>query len=244
MISIQNIRKSYPTKSGQFEALKGISLDIKSGEVLALLGVNGAGKTTLSSIISTLHPPSSGDILINNQSIYNDIYDYRKIFGYCPQRPNLDKFLSVYENLYRSCFYYGLDAPAAKLAVENALIRFNLHKYQDKKVHQLSGGYKQRVLIARACLHKPKIIIFDEPTVGLDSHIRRELWEIIKELKNDGVTIILTTHYLDEAEYLSDRVCILHDGKISYSATAAEIKNEFQSANLEDAFLAFIKNLN
>ena len=109
------------------------------------------------------------------------------------------------------------------------------------KVYQLSGGYKQRVLIARACLHKPKIIIFDEPTVGLDSHIRRDLWNIITQLRQDGVTIILTTHYLDEAEYLSDRICILHHGEIKYLSTSDNLKKEFQCLNLEEAFLAFLK---
>ena len=241
MISINNIRKVYKNNLGECEVLKGINLDIKEGEIIALLGLNGAGKTTLSSIIATLHPPTSGDILINGISIYKDLNNYRKNLGYCPQRTNLDKFLTIYENLYRSCFYYGLNSQQASEAVINALVRFNLERYADMKVYQLSGGYKQRVLIARACLHKPKIIIFDEPTVGLDSHIRRDLWNIITQLRQDGVTIILTTHYLDEAEYLSDRICILHHGEIKYLSTSDNLKKELQCLNLEEAFLAFLK---
>jgi ABC-2 type transport system ATP-binding protein len=206
--------------------------------------VNGAGKTTLSSILATLHPPTSGDILYHGKSIYNDIDAYRMDLGFCPQNQNLDPFLTVEENLYFAGRYFLVPKDILAERIDNLLNHFDLTKYATFSINQLSGGTKQRVLIARALIHNPKIIILDEPTVGLDPDIRRTLWERIKELKKMGMTIILTTHYLDEAEQLSDRVCFLHQGKIILVSSVEELKAKSHKNNLEDIFIDIIAKQN
>jgi len=233
LLSLQNITKLY----GDFRALKGISLDIFKGEIIALLGVNGAGKTTLSSIIATLNPPTTGDILMNGTSIYADVSSYRRLIGFCPQKPNLNPHLTLRENLEFAGRFYGLTEPVVQQRVDEVMKRFNLEKYANKFANELSGGYKQRFVIARTLLHKPHMILFDEPTVALDPHVRHQLWELIKELRNDGVTIILTTHYIDEAEALSDRVVILDEGNIMLIDTSDNLKKQHQEGRLEDVFI-------
>jgi len=241
LLSIQNITKTFTTNTKIIRALKGVSLDIYQGEILSLLGVNGAGKTTLSSIISSLNPPTSGDILYNGKSIYKDLIDYRRIIGFCPQKPNIDGMLTIEENLYFAGRYFNVPEHEIKKRAEHLMKKFNLTQYAQSKGSILSGGYKQRFLLARTLMHQPKIVILDEPTVGLDPHIRRNLWDVIKELKNDGVTILLTTHYLDEAEYLSDRVCILDKGVIKLIDTPDNLKKTYNQNNLENVFIELIK---
>src|SRR3989338_7931371 len=241
LLSIQNITKTFTTGTKTIKALKGVSLDIYQGEILSLLGVNGAGKTTLSSIISSLNPPTSGDILYNGKSIYKDLIDYRRIIGFCPQKPNIDAMLTIEENLYFAGRYFNVPANEIKIRATMLMKKFNLTQYAQSKGSILSGGYKQRFLLARTLMHQPKIVILDEPTVGLDPHIRRNLWDVIKELKNDGVTILLTTHYLDEAEYLSDRVCILDKGVIKLIDTPDNLKKIYNQSNLENVFIELIK---
>lgn len=233
LLSIQNITKLY----GDFRALKGITLDIFAGEIVSLLGVNGAGKTTLSSIIATLHPPTSGDILFEGKSIYQDVPSYRRFIGFCPQKPNLNPHLNLRQNLEFAGRFYGLAEEVVQQRVDEVMKRFGLEKYAEKFSHQLSGGYKQRFVIARTLLHKPKLILFDEPTVALDPHVRHQLWDLIKELKKDGVTILLTTHYLDEAEVLSDRVVMLDQGQIMLVDTPENLKSKYQEGRLEDVFI-------
>lgn len=237
LIKIQDIKKIYRTGKDEHEALKGISLDIFEGEVIGLLGVNGAGKTTLSSIIATLHPPSSGDIFYQGQSIYQNLSIYRHIIGYCPQKPNLNASLTVKQNLVFDGLYYGLSMVEAKAKAAQLMEQYKLAPYAESFPAVLSGGYKQRVVIARALMHNPKLVILDEPTVGLDPHIRHQLWETIRNLKNEGVTVVLTTHYLDEAEMLSDRICILDKGNIRLIDTPENLKTIYQKSNLEDVFL-------
>lgn len=241
IIRIQSLTKTYTSNTRTTIALNDISLSINRGEIFGLLGVNGAGKTTLSSILATLHPPSSGDILYNGISIYNDLISYRQDLGFCPQYQNLDQFLTVEENLYFAGRYFLVAKEVLAERIAYLLKHFDLEKYADFSINQLSGGNKQRVLIARALIHNPKIVIFDEPTVGLDPDIRRALWEQIKQLKAMGITIILTTHYLDEAEYLSDRVCFLHQGKIILIEPVQELKNKHQNASLEDIFIRLVQ---
>lgn len=241
LLEIKEVSKSfYAKRKAVKEALKKVSLTLYEGEVLGLLGVNGAGKTTLVSILAALHPKSGGDVIWQGKSIYEDLLRYRSIVGYCPQHPNIEGDLSLGENLLFSGRCFGL---TQKQAIErrDALAKeFKLETYLDAKVKQVSGGYKQRFLIARALMHKPKLVILDEPTVGLDSHIRRELWEVIKTLKGKGTTVILTTHYLDEAEYLSDRICLIHDGRIKAVDTPANMMDRHKKNSLEEVFLQFV----
>lgn len=237
ILSLKNITKIYSSGAQKTIALDDVSFDINQGEIFALLGVNGAGKTTLSSIIATLHPPTSGNILFNNSSIYKDINSFREALGFCPQTQNLDLALTVEENLIFAGRYFLMPPQLIKQQTHTLMEKLELARYKNFQIQQLSGGTKQRVLIARALMHNPKIVILDEPTVGLDPDIRRKLWKIISDLKEMGITVILTTHYLDEAEILSDRVCILHKGKVSLIESVAALKEKHQMAKLEDIFI-------
>jgi len=241
LLSIQNIRKTYITNRGESEALKGVSLTINQGEILSLLGVNGAGKSTLSGIIATLHPATSGDILFKGESIYNDIETFRSKIGYCPQKPNLHPMLTLEENLIFAGRFYGLSEDTITSRIKSLSAQFELEKYMQETASILSGGYKQRFMIARSLIHNPELIILDEPTVGLDPHIRRNLWDVIRGLKQQGITVLLTTHYLDEAEKLSDRVCILDKGQIQLIDTPDKLIADFKQKNLEDMFIELLK---
>lgn len=240
LISIKEVTKTYQGHP-VIQALKGINLDIFAGEVLSLLGVNGAGKTTLSSIIATLHPATTGDILYNGTSIYDDVISFRRIIGFCPQKPNIDSMLTIKENLMFAGRYFNMPHDQIEQRMQELMVKFQLTKYANSKGSILSGGYRQRFLLARTLMHKPKLIILDEPTVALDPHIRRNLWDVIKELKKEGVTILLTTHYLEEAEILSDRVCILDSGMIKLIDTPENLKRNFSQANLEDVFIKLME---
>jgi len=240
ILDIQQVSKQYKTNTGLIKALNNVSLTVMRGEVFGLLGINGAGKTTLSSIIATLHPATSGTILFNGKNIYDDIISYRRQLGYCPQQQNLDEYLNVYQNLVFAGRYQLLPKPIIKQRVELLLTQFNLTRYAYNKVHELSGGTKQRLLIARALIHEPKIVILDEPTVGLDPDIRRSLWDHILQLKQQGITVILTTHYLDEAEVLSDRICILNQGTVLTIQSIKELKETHERASLEEIFLQLL----
>ncbi|GAG36551.1 unnamed protein product, partial [marine sediment metagenome] len=215
--------------------------DIYRGEIISLLGVNGAGKTTLSAILATLHPPTEGDVIFNERSIYDDINTYRRHIGYCPQKPNLFQDLTVEQNLLFAGRYFNLPEDQVKKRVQDLVQKYDLGQYINSKPGMLSGGYKQRVLIARSLMHNPKLLILDEPTVGLDPHIRHHLWENIRNLKKEGVTIVLTTHYLDEAEVLSDRICILDRGVIKLIDTPENLKTAYQKSRLEDVFLKLME---
>jgi ABC-2 type transport system ATP-binding protein len=244
ILRINSVTKTYKSNGRIVQALSDVSFGINEGEIFGLLGVNGAGKTTLSSILATLHPPTSGDILYNGSSIYNDIDNYRTNLGFCPQHQNLDQFLTVTENLYFAGRYFLIPKNVLKERVEYLLEHFGLQKYANFSINELSGGNKQRILIARALIHNPKIIIFDEPTVGLDPDIRRALWQEIKSLKKSGITIILTTHYLDEAEQLSDKVCFLHKGKIILIDSIESLKAQRDKKHLEDIFIELVQEQN
>ena len=241
-LTIKNVSKTYKDQDRVVNALDDVSLDIHSGEIFGLLGINGAGKTTLSSIIATLHPPSSGSVLFKGKSIYTHLIEYRKSLGFCPQKQNLDLFLSVRDNLIFAGRYYLLPHEVILERAAKLMAQLDLTRYADYQIEQLSGGTKQRVLIARALMHNPELVLLDEPTVGLDPDIRRKLWGIIKDLKKQGITVILTTHYLDEAEHLSDRVCILNKGKVLLIESVKELKARHQMASLEEIFLELTKD--
>jgi ABC-2 type transport system ATP-binding protein len=232
-LDIRHITKTFGTRN----ALNHVSFEIKHGEVVALLGVNGAGKTTLSSIIASLHPASSGDILCNGTSIYHNISNYRRMIGYCPQRPNLNSFLTVYQNLYYAGCYYGLPLKELEERITYVTHQFCLQNYLTAKPAHLSGGYKQRATIARSLIHNPRLVILDEPTVALDPQIRYKLWEAIVNLKQSGIAVLMTTHYIEEAEALADRICLLSQGKVLLIDTPKNLIATFQKGKLEEVFL-------
>lgn len=233
LLEIINITKYY----NKVPALKDVSFSVYAGEVLCLLGVNGAGKSTLSSIIATLHPPTSGDIRYQETSMYQDIPAYRRLIGYCPQRPNLNALLTMRENLYFAGKYYGMSDQAIEQCMHELHNSLGIGEYLDHKPLELSGGWKQRYMIARTLLHEPQFVILDEPTVGLDPAIRHQLWYYINHVASKGTTILLTTHYLDEAEELADRICILDKGTIKLIGTPSKLKESFKKERLEDIFL-------
>lgn len=241
ILEISNIVKTYYKGTEPFNALDGVNLTLYAGEIFGLLGVNGAGKTTLSSILATLHPATSGTILFNGKSIYENLITYRRSLGYCPQSQNLDQFLTVEENLVFAGRYFLMPEHKIKERVAQLMEELELTRYAGFEINALSGGTKQRVLIARALVPEPSIVLLDEPTVGLDPDIRRKLWDLIKSLKHRGITVILTTHYLDEAEVLSDRICILSKGKVMMVEEMKTLKERHHAATLEDIFLQLTK---
>jgi len=241
LLKITHLKKYYQVGKQIIKALDDVSFDIHKGEIIGLLGVNGAGKTTLSSILATLHPPTEGDVHINGQSIYKDIYEYRKIIGFCPQKPNITKDLTVEQNLYFAGQYYGMEKSATKERMNELITRYNLQMYRKMEPDVLSGGYTRRLLLARSLMHKPKLLILDEPTVGLDPNIRRKIWDDIRGLKKLGVSVVLTTHYLDEAEILSDRIIVLDKGRITLIDTPEKLMKDFKKSRLEDVFVQLIE---
>lgn len=241
LVRIVDLAKNYYTDKACTMALNHVSLDIYKGEIIGLLGVNGAGKTTLSSILATVHPATSGNIFIGNQPMKHIVNTYRRMIGFCPQKINLDNDLTVEQNLVFAGRYMGVSEERIQQRLVHFYKKFDLEKYAHVSPEKLSGGYARRVLIARSLMHEPELLILDEPTVGLDPHVRRQLWQTIAELKNIGVTVILTTHYLDEAEFLSDRICLLDKGSIRLIDTPAGLKNTYQKKSLEDVFIQLIQ---
>lgn len=236
MLKIKNITKVF----GTHKALNDVSLTVNAGEIVSLLGVNGAGKTTLSSIVASLHPPTSGEVLFDGVSIYDDVITYRHQLGFCAQKQSLSSHMTVREHLEFAGRYFLMSADAIRQRVDEIVELFELGDYSDKDPSILSGGYRQRLIIARSMVHKPRLLILDEPTVALDPHIRRRIWEIIKKLKQQNVSVLLTTHYLDEAEILSDRICLLHAGAVKLIDTPQALMNSYSKARLEDVFVQLV----
>ncbi len=241
LLQIQHVSKIYHDQKKTVTALSDVSLSIERGEVFGLLGINGAGKTTLSSIVATLHPPTSGDILFNGVSIYHDLTAYRHSLGLCPQTQNLDMFLTVEQNLLFAGRYFLMPEAKIKSRIEELFDQLELTRYAHFNVNALSGGNKQRLLIARALIHNPQLVILDEPTVGLDPDIRKKLWLQIKALKEQGITVILTTHYLDEAEFLSDRICVLHKGQVILIESVKKLREQHNQQKLEEIFIHLVE---
>ncbi len=237
LLSLRLVSKRYGNK----DVLKDVSFNIRQSEVFGLLGANGAGKTTLSLILAAVHPLASGAILCDGISIYENVLGYRHMLGYCPQKVQVITWLSVEQQLVFAGLFYGMSKSAAQKRAEELMERYNLTAYRHEKITTLSGGYKQRVIIARALMHYPRFLILDEPTSGLDPQVRAQLWAEIKALKDEGVTIMLTTHYLDEADLLCDRICILHEGHVRLLGTPALLKAAYQRTRLEDVFLALMQ---
>lgn len=240
ILKIENIKKIYNDSI----ILKDINLDLIKGEIISFLGSNGAGKSTLSSIIASLHKGTSGNIYFKNESIYKDISNYRMKVGYCQQQPNLNNNWTLYENLFLSGLFYGMKETEIKKRIEILSKELDLKEYLNKHESILSGGYKQRFMIARSLIHNPEILILDEPTVGLDPYVRKKLWDLILNLKKEGMTILLTTHYMDEAEYLSDRICILDEGIIKLISSPKDLIENFKIENLNDVFTKIMEKKN
>ena len=209
IIRINSLNKKY---SGGFEALKNISLEINEGEIFALLGPNGAGKTTLISIITGISKPSSGDVKINNLDVIKDSLKTKSIIGLVPQELSIEQFETVLGTVNFSRGLFG--KPKNSTYIESLLKQLSLWEKRNTRIIELSGGMKRRVLIAKALSHEPLILFLDEPSAGVDVELRKDMWNIISNLKKKGVTIILTTHYIEEAENIADRIGFINDGKI------------------------------
>ncbi|MBD1145503.1 ABC transporter ATP-binding protein [Pelagibacterales bacterium SAG-MED34] len=208
-ISINNLSKAY---DNGFEALKKVNLEIKKGEIIALLGPNGAGKTTLISIICGIVTPSSGKVTVENFDIIEDYRETRSKIGLVPQELTLELFETVFNNVSYSRGLNG-KKPNPK-HIEKILKDLSMWDKKDLRLRQLSGGMKRRVLIAKALSHEPSILFLDEPTAGVDVELRRDMWKVVEDLRKTGVTIILTTHYIEEAEAIADRVAVINQGEI------------------------------
>ena len=209
VVSVKNLSKTY---SNQFQALNKINLDIKQNEIFALLGPNGAGKTTLISIICGIVTPSIGTVEVGNYDIIKDYRKTRSQIGLVPQELTLEQFEIVYNNVSYTRGLYG--KPPNPQHIEKILKDLSLWDKKDSKINELSGGMKRRVLIAKALSHEPSVLFLDEPTAGVDVELRKDMWEVIKNLRNKGVTIILTTHYIEEAEAIADRVAVINKGEM------------------------------
>ena len=206
---ISNLSKVY---DNGFSALKKVSLKVKKGEILAMLGPNGAGKTTLISVICGIVTPSSGTVTIDGFDIIKDYRETRSRIGMVPQELNLESFETVFDTVSYSRGLYGKSPKPAH--IEKVLKDLSLLDKKNQRLRQLSGGMKRRVLIAKALSHEPKILFLDEPTAGVDVELRKDMWLVVEELRKTGVTIILTTHYIEEAEAIADRVAVINQGEI------------------------------
>ncbi len=208
-IAINNLSKVY--KNG-LTALKNINLNIKKGEIFAMLGPNGAGKTTLINIICGIVKPTSGEIAVEGFDIIDDYRETRSRIGLVPQELTLEQFETVFNNVSYSRGLYGKKPDPVH--IEKVLKQLSLWDKKDRILRQLSGGMKRRVLIAKALSHEPQILFLDEPTAGVDVELRQEMWKVVESLRETGVTIILTTHYIEEAEAIADRVGVINQGEI------------------------------
>lgn len=225
-----DLKKSY----GKVEALTGVSLAMKEGEVLGLLGPNGAGKTTLISILTTVEKPTSGQAFIFGRNVLENSQELKALIGIVPQELLNHGFFSILEVLEFHSGYYGLNKNRDHILF--LLDRLGLLPHKDKKVRELSGGMKRRFLIAKALVHRPKLLLLDEPTAGVDIELRSTLWSFVEELNQSGMSILLTTHYLEEAENLCDRVAIIHNGELKKIGPTRDLIQDLTQRNLDITF--------
>ncbi|AKM29545.1 multidrug ABC transporter ATP-binding protein [Pandoraea faecigallinarum] len=227
VISIKNLSKTYATG---FQALKNINLEIQRGEIFALLGPNGAGKTTLISTICGIVRPSSGTVTVDGHDIITDYRAAREAIGLVPQELTTDSFESVWATVSFSRGLFG--KPANPAYIEKVLRSLSLWEKKDSRIMQLSGGMKRRVLIAKALSHEPRVLFLDEPTAGVDVELRRDMWGLVQSLRETGVTVILTTHYIEEAEEMADRIGIITGGQITLVQEKTELMRHMGSKQL------------
>src|ERR671933_208761 len=236
-LKIEKLRKTY---SNGLLALDGVSLEIRAGRFFGLLGPNGAGKTTLINSIVGLARPESGGVKVFGRDAFEEFREARRMIGVSPQEINLDKFLTVEEVLLYHAGYYGVPKKKARERAEELLERFALAGKRKHRVNTLSGGMKRRMLFARALMHNPRILFLDEPTAGVDVELRYRLWEYIRELNRGGLTILLTTHYLEEAEELCEEIALINEGRIVAQDTSMSLKERFEATNIEEVYLKVV----
>ena len=227
VISVSNLSKTY---ASGYEALKNVNLEIKQGEIFALLGPNGAGKTTLISIICGIVNPSAGTVLVGGHDIITDYRVTRSMIGLVPQELTTDAFETVWDTVSFSRGLFGKREDPAH--VEKVLKDLSLWDRRDSKIMTLSGGMKRRVLIAKALSHEPEILFLDEPTAGVDVELRQEMWNVVRSLRASGVTVILTTHYIEEAEDMADRIGVISKGEIILIENKAELMHKLGQKQL------------
>ena len=236
-LQIEDLVKRYPTGT---EALKGVSLSIEAGEFFGLLGPNGAGKSTLIHCTTGLAQPTSGAIRVFGHDAIGDYEQARLAVGLAPQDLNLDWFLTVEETLDYHGGYFGMRRQDRKVRAKELLDAFSLTEKKDERTRTLSGGMKRRLILARALMHRPRLLILDEPTAGVDVELRLELWQYVQRINAEGTTILLTTHYLEEAEQLCDRIAFINGGEIVATGSSDELAERFGVTSLEDAYLELV----
>jgi ABC-2 type transport system ATP-binding protein len=234
-LSIQGLTKRYDDGT---LALDGLDLEVPSGEFFGLLGPNGAGKTTLINAVCNLIRVTAGEVLVFGGAASS--LEVRRIVGLAEQEPNLDRFLTVREALLYHGGYYGLTRRRAAERAEQMIDVFDLRAKADVRAPKLSGGMRRRLLLARALLHEPRLVILDEPTAGVDIELRHELWRYIRRLHRQGTTILLTTHYLEEAEALCEDIALIGDGRIVARSTPEGLKRQFGADSLEGVYLTAV----
>ncbi len=215
MIEILNVVKKFKTNGANFKtAVNDVTFSIRRNEIFGLLGTNGAGKTTILKMLTGQIQPTAGKIFYDGKTFNENLFEIKKMLGVVPQHINFDQELTVEENLELHARLYGMEKIERQNRITELLDYMELAEYRNYNVRKLSGGMKRRLLIARALIHRPKIIFLDEPTVALDPQVRRRIWNLIEELAKNGVTIVLTTHYIEEAENLCNRTAIINAGKL------------------------------
>jgi ABC-2 type transport system ATP-binding protein len=225
-ISIKNLSKTY---SNGVEALKGISLDVEQGDFFALLGPNGAGKSTTIGVIATLINKTAGSVEVFGQNVDTHVFETKLDFGIVPQEVNFSQFEKVRDIVMTQAGYYGLPRKLASERTEKYLHKLGLWDKRSARARTLSGGMKRRLMIARALIHEPRLLILDEPTAGVDIELRRSMWEFLTEINDNGTTIILTTHYLEEAEYLCRNIAIIDEGKLVENTSMKQLLAELDT---------------
>lgn len=236
-LEVKNLKKTY---SSGTKALKGIDLVIPEGSFFGLLGPNGAGKSTLIHSLMGLTIPSSGTARVFGHDVVDDYRVARSYVGLAPQEVNLDWFLTVKDTLDYHGGYYGMKKADRQERIKELLEVFSLTDKADVNTRMLSGGMKRRVVLARAMMHRPKMLILDEPTAGVDVELRLELWKYMQKVNKEGTTILLTTHYIEEAEQLCDQLALINHGKIIKTGTSRELKKAYNKKTLEDVYLEII----
>jgi ABC-2 type transport system ATP-binding protein len=236
-LKVEKLKKTYSTG---VLALDSISLEVEAGRFFGLLGPNGAGKTTLINSIVSLARPDSGSVEVFGRDAYLEFREARRMIGVSPQEINLDKFLTVEETMLFHAGYYGVPKEKAKERTEELLERFALTEKRKQRVNTLSGGMKRRVLFARALMHDPKVLFLDEPTAGVDVELRYKLWGYIRELNRGGLTILLTTHYLEEAEALCEEIALINGGRIVAQGSIEELKWTYAAASIEEVYVKVV----
>jgi ABC-2 type transport system ATP-binding protein len=236
-LHIDGLEKRYPTG---VEALKGVSIDIEEGEFFGLLGPNGAGKSTLIHCTTGLAQPTGGSIEVFGHDAIHDYAEARQAVGLAPQELNLDWFLTVEESLDFHAGYFGMPTKQRRERTRELLETFSLTEKANERTRTLSGGMKRRVILARALMHRPRLLILDEPTAGVDIELRLELWHYVQRINQEGTTILLTTHYLEEADQLCNKIAFIAGGQIAAQGTSEELSERYDVPNLEDAYLALV----